>query len=71
MLRTDTGESVYRSCAAQDHHHHLVCRYCGSAIDVSGREVESWATKIAEEHGFSDVTHTIELIGTCTNCVTD
>lgn len=71
MLRTDTGESVYRSCADQDHHHHLVCRYCGSAIDVSGREVEAWATKVAEEHGFSDVTHTIELIGTCTNCATD
>ena len=38
MVRTDTGESVYRRCSAPDHHHHLVCRRCGSAVEVSGRE---------------------------------
>ena len=68
MVRTDTGESVYRRCAARDHHHHLVCRDCGSAVEVSGREVESWAAEVAEVHGFSDVSHTIELFGTCADC---
>ena len=29
MVRTDTGESVYRRCTAPHHHHHLVCRECG------------------------------------------
>ena len=38
MVRTDTGESVYRRCAAPHHHHHLVCRDCGAAVEVSGRE---------------------------------
>jgi Fur family ferric uptake transcriptional regulator len=68
MVRTDTGESVYRRCSAPDHHHHLVCRRCGSAVEVSGREVEAWAAEVAEAHGFSDVSHTIELFGTCAEC---
>ena len=68
MVRTDTGESVYRRCAGQHHHHHLVCRGCGSAVEVSGREVEAWAAEVAAAHGFSEVSHTIELFGTCTDC---
>ena len=69
-VRTDTGESVYRRCDAPHHHHHLVCRKCGSAVEVSGRDVESWAAEVAAAHGFSDVNHTIELFGTCGACAT-
>lgn len=68
MVRTDSGESVYRRCAGPHHHHHLVCRGCGSAVEVSGREVETWAAEVAATHGFSDVSHTIELFGTCADC---
>jgi Fur family ferric uptake transcriptional regulator len=68
VVRTDTGESMYRSCSAEHHHHHLVCRECGFTVEVSGREVEAWAAKVAEENGFSTVSHTIELFGTCTDC---
>lgn len=67
-VRTDTGESAYRRCAADEHHHHLVCRSCGSAVEVSGFEVEAWAAEVAAAHGFSDVHHTIELFGTCADC---
>ncbi len=67
-LRTDTGESVYRVCSGQDHHHHLVCRSCGATVEVAGREVEAWAAEVAVEHGFSDVSHTIEIFGTCATC---
>jgi Fur family ferric uptake transcriptional regulator len=66
-LRTDTGESVYRRCSAH-HHHHLVCRGCGLTIEVDGGEAEAWATEVAGAHGFSDVNHTIEIFGTCTDC---
>ncbi|MEI7545545.1 MAG: Fur family transcriptional regulator [Mycobacteriaceae bacterium] len=68
MVRTDTGESVYRRCTAPHHHHHLVCRDCGAAVEVSGLEVEAWAAEVAADHGFSDVSHTIELFGTCADC---
>ena len=66
-LRTDTGESVYRRCS-DHHHHHLVCRSCGSTIEVGDHEVEAWADGVATKHGFSDVTHTIEIFGTCSVC---
>jgi Fur family transcriptional regulator, ferric uptake regulator len=69
-LRTDTGESVYRRCS-EHHHHHLVCRACGSTVEIQGGDVEAWAAEVAREHGFSDVSHTIEIFGICSDCVAD
>ncbi|MBX7431518.1 transcriptional repressor [Mycobacterium sp. Y57] len=66
-LRTDTGESVYRRCS-QHHHHHLVCRACGRTVEIQGRQVENWAADVAREHGFVDVSHTIEIFGLCGRC---
>lgn len=66
-LRTDSGEAVYRRCSPT-HHHHLVCRDCGATVEVDGPEVESWATEMAATHGFSDVSHTVEIFGTCRGC---
>lgn len=66
-LRTDTGESVYRRCSAQ-HHHHLVCRNCGYTVEVQGGHVEVWAAEVAAQHGFSEASHTIEIFGTCQGC---
>ena len=66
-LRADTGEAVYRRCS-EHHHHHLVCRSCGATVEVGDREVEAWAARVAAEHGFSDVGHTIEIFGTCSAC---
>ena len=67
-LRTDDGESVYRRCAAPDHHHHLVCRSCGATVEVTGPAVERWADAVASDHGFRDITHTLEIFGTCSRC---
>jgi Fur family ferric uptake transcriptional regulator len=67
VLRMADGESVYRRCST-GHHHHLVCRDCGRAVEVEGPAVERWADRVAEEHGFSDVSHTLEIFGTCTDC---
>jgi len=66
-LRTDTGESVYRRCS-EHHHYHLVCRGCGATIEIQGDQVEAWATEVAGEHGFSEVSHTIEIFGICSGC---
>ncbi|KAF0959052.1 Fur family transcriptional regulator [Rhodococcus sp. T7] len=67
VLRTDTGESVYRRCSS-GHHHHLVCRACGYTVEVEGPTVEQWSQSIADAHGFSDVSHTIEIFGVCKDC---
>jgi Fur family ferric uptake transcriptional regulator len=61
------GESLYRACSVH-HHHHLVCRSCGLAIEVEGPPVETWAADVASRHGFSEVTHTVEIFGECPDC---
>jgi Fur family transcriptional regulator, ferric uptake regulator len=67
VLRTADGESVYRRCSS-GHHHHLVCRACGRTVEVEGPAVERWAERIAGRHGFVDVSHTLEVFGTCPAC---
>jgi Fur family transcriptional regulator, ferric uptake regulator len=67
VLRTSTGEAVYRRCSAH-HHHHLVCRDCGRTVEVEEPTVELWAEKVASEHGFINIGHTVEISGTCPDC---
>jgi Fur family transcriptional regulator, ferric uptake regulator len=67
VMRPPGGEHLYRRCSS-GHHHHLVCRSCGSTVEVEGPAVESWADRVAAQHGFVDVSHTLEIFGTCTNC---
>lgn len=67
VLRTGDGESIYRRCSG-GHHHHLVCRVCGRAVEVEGPAVERWADRVAAEHGFTDVSHTMEIFGRCADC---
>lgn len=66
-LRNENGESAYRRCS-EEHHHHLVCRRCGTAVEVAGKHVETWAANVARDHQFTDVSHTIEIFGTCAQC---
>jgi Fur family ferric uptake transcriptional regulator len=68
MMRTGDGEAVYRRCNTGHHHHHLVCRSCGRTVEVEGPAVERWADKIGAENDFSDMVHTLEIFGTCSDC---
>lgn len=66
-IQTAEGESVYRKCSDL-HHHHLVCRECGYTVEVAGPAVERWADRTAAENGFTDVSHTLEILGLCAEC---
>lgn len=68
VLRADDGEALYRRCSRREHHHHLVCRRCGTTVEIDGPGVEEWAAAVGAAHGFRDVTHTMELVGTCAAC---
>jgi Fur family ferric uptake transcriptional regulator len=65
--RLPGGEQVFRLCSPT-HHHHLVCRDCGKTVEVDGPAVERWADEVAADNGFVDVSHTIEIFGTCRDC---
>ena len=67
VIRTDDGEAMYRRCT-NEHHHHLVCRRCGRTIEVDSPSVESWAEEVATRYGFSEINHTLEIYGVCTEC---
>jgi Fur family ferric uptake transcriptional regulator len=62
-----SGEMRYRHCS-DEHHHHLVCRHCGTTVEVQADVVEKWASATAAAHGFADVSHTLEIFGTCAAC---
>jgi Fur family ferric uptake transcriptional regulator len=68
ILRSESGEVLYRRCRKGTHHHHLVCRRCARSIEVEGPEVERWADRIAQRHGFTASTHTVEVFGLCRDC---
>ncbi len=67
-IRDASGETLYRKCRSDAHHHHLTCRSCGRSVEVEGRAVERWAEQVAAEAGFTEVGHTVELFGLCPEC---
>ena len=67
-MRLPDGEQLYRRCRRARHHHHLVCRGCGATVEVEGPAVEQWAENLAGSHGFTDVSHTLEVFGLCPAC---
>jgi Fur family ferric uptake transcriptional regulator len=66
-LHHDDGGACYRYCAP-GHHHHLVCRDCHAVVELRDCDLDSWAKKVARQHGFRQVEHTVELQGTCRSC---
>jgi Fur family transcriptional regulator, ferric uptake regulator len=67
-IRDSSGEILYRRCQTDTHHHHLTCRTCGKSVEVEGRAVEHWAEQVAQQAGFTEVGHTVELFGLCPDC---
>jgi Fur family ferric uptake transcriptional regulator len=73
VVHSAEGESQFRLCGVGEtshgepagHHHHLVCRVCGRSVEVSGPEVETWADRVAEAAGYTEISHTIEVFGLC------
>ena len=69
VLRTADGEASYRRCSPT-HHHHLVCRTCRRAVEVTRKDIEAWAKQVAAENAFTDIEHEVEVYGTCQDCAT-
>lgn len=66
-ISASSGETLFRACG-HAHHHHLICTECGSTREIEASVVENWAAQMAASHGFSQVTHTIEIFGLCQHC---
>jgi Fe2+ or Zn2+ uptake regulation protein len=70
LRRCEFGDGVHRyelDAGDRGHHHHLVCRRCGSVEVIDACAVAALETD-ARERGYTDVTHVLELFGTCPGC---
>lgn len=68
VVMTERGESLYRHCVVDSHHHHLSCRQCGTTVEVDAPELEKWSHDIGERFGFRDLRHVVEFNGICAAC---
>lgn len=62
------GKLAQYAVNRQMHQHGLVCLECGREIPLIQCPIRELETIAREEHGFSIVSHRIELFGYCTAC---
>ncbi|MGN6327146.1 Fur family transcriptional regulator [Pseudolysinimonas sp.] len=62
------GESLYRACTPGRHHHHLICRRCGTTVEIEADAVEQWAREVAAANGFTQPEHVVDVFGYCAAC---
>jgi Fe2+ or Zn2+ uptake regulation protein len=71
---TDEGSARYELAEdLTEHHHHLVCSTCGRVEDVTipgelERSMDHTLDRLARRTGFAQVSHRLDLIGTCRDC---
>lgn len=68
VLHNADGETLYRHCLTEEHHHHLVCTNCGRSEEIEGGPVEKWAQLVAQHFGYELVGHDAEVYGICAAC---
>jgi Fur family ferric uptake transcriptional regulator len=66
--RAEDGETLYRLRTAPEHRHYLLCRRCGRAVGFTVEDIERYTSRLARRHRFADVTHYIDIYGTCPRC---
>ena len=52
------GKAVYE-LNEKSHHDHIVCLQCGHVTEFVNDEIEKLQTKVAEEHGFKIIEHSL------------
>jgi Fur family ferric uptake transcriptional regulator len=50
------------------HHHHLICRQCGAALEFEGCDLFPFLSRVSQETGYVIEEHLLELVGVCEAC---
>ena len=66
-IHTDDGCHGYAN-ASHGHHHHLVCRQCGAAVEFEGCDLSALFEQIGRATGYCVDEHLLELVGLCPSC---
>ncbi len=62
------GQTRYEAAVGRDHHDHLICTHCGLIVEFENDRIEQMQDAVARKHGFTVVSHKLELYGLCPNC---
>lgn len=72
VKRYDLGDGIARfellSEGDDGHHHHLVCTRCSGVVEIDGCAMGDLEQRLAEQNGFTGVTHRLEFFGICPDC---
>ena len=51
-----------------NHHEHMICLDCQLIIEFENEELEALKERIAQDHGFKMIRHSLHLYGLCRAC---
>jgi Fur family ferric uptake transcriptional regulator len=63
------GEALYTACAADGHHHHLVCERCGTVEESTVCRCDELERELTREYGFVLSSAPETYYGLCAACV--
>ena len=61
------GKTFYLSEQSDHHHHHIICRKCRSTVCLDECLISPLEKK-AQQLGFQDIHHSLQLTGLCAKC---
>jgi Fur family ferric uptake transcriptional regulator len=69
VRRCDFGDGTYRYefNTGEHHHHHIICRQCSSVRNLEVCFADG-LERLVRQMGYANVTHTLEIFGTCVDC---
>lgn len=62
------GSMRYEVVCGHDHHDHLICNVCGKFIEIFSSELEKIQADLVRQYGFQEISHKLQIFGTCADC---
>lgn len=63
----ENGVQLFEITAPGEHYHHLICRNCHSSERLEACFADQLSA-LANRHGYTEITHTMEVFGLCAKC---
>lgn len=66
-ITSESGAVMYEIRRKDGHHHHVICKGCGTSIPLDYCPMEKLKDHLSE-HGFTPTEHRFEIYGYCRKC---